>query len=187
MGKRLIGLFLSAISLSACAAGEKQLFNYKELGWDTPRTSAETAFSVRFSDSRTFNCYKNGKAAFRLSAGIPAKGLRSGDAAEAQYGQKHSAPFDWKESLAYIEVETWFETKNGSELGRIGVGTPLFDSNDSLKYMAVEMLNGKKVEFMRFAPIPDFPFNTRKKLKPFFFYQVEGEPRYECGAVNQPN
>lgn len=187
MGKRLIGLFLSAISLSAHATSEPQLFDYKELGWDTPRTSAETAFTVRFSDSRIFHCYQNGKAVFKLGVGIPAKGLRSGQAAEAQYSQKHHTSFDWNESASYIEIEAWLETKNGSELRYINIGKPLFDSNENLKYMVVELLNGKKTQFSRFGVIPDFPFNTRKKLQPFFYYQVEGEPRYECGAINQLN
>lgn len=187
MGKRLSGLFLITISLSIYAADFQKLFDYKALGWDTPRTSSETAFTVRFSDSRMFNCYKNGKVVFELGAGTPAKGLRSGNAIETQFAEKFHAPFNWQESPAYIDIEVWIETKGGKRLAYVSAGKPLFDSNDSMKYMVVELLNGKKVEFIRFGPIPDFPFNTRKKLKPFFYYQVEGEQRYECGADNQPD
>lgn len=190
MGKRLSGLLLSVlwvISISVYAAGNPQLFSYKELGWDTPRTSAETAFSVRFSDSRIFNCYKNGKAAFELGVGVPVENLRSGKALETQYTEKYHASFNWQESAAYIDIEMWIETKTGKQPAYVSAGKPLFDSNDNLKYMVVELLNGKKVEFTRFGSIPDFPFNTRKKLKPFFYYQAEGEQRYECGATNQPD
>lgn len=187
MGKRLIGLLLSAISLSAYAADERQLFDYKELGWDTPRTSAETAFAVRFSDSRVFDCYKNGKIVFRFGLNALAPGFESSKKVEAQYVKKYHVPFNWEESAAYIRIEAGVETKNGFEATYVSAGKPLFDSNSSLKYMVVELLNGKKIEFTRFGPIPDFPFNTRKKLKPFFYYQVEGEPRYECGAIDQPN
>lgn len=187
MDKRLIGLLLSAISLYAYAAGESQLFNYKELGWDTPHTGAETAFAVRFSDSRMFNCYKNGKVIFGFGLNALAPGFESSKQVEAQYAQKYHIPFNWEESAAYIRIEAGVDTKHGFQPTYVSAGKPLFDSNNSSKYMVVELLNGKKVEFARFGPIPDFPFNTRKKLKPFFYYQVEGEPLYECGAVDQPN
>lgn len=189
MGKRLSGILLQLISLSAYAASDQQLFDYKELGWDTPRTGAETAFSVRFSDSRVFNCYRNGKTVFKFGVGMPVKGLYldKGKAIESSYAAKYRTPFDWNDKAAYISVHVGIETKSGFKEIYDSIGKPLFDANDSLKYMEVELLNGKKIEFSRFGPIPNFPFDNRQKLKPFFYYQAEGEQRYECGATNQPD
>lgn len=189
MGKRLIGLLLSVISLSADAAPKQQLFDYKELGWDTTRTGPETAFAVRFSDSRIFNCYKNGKVIFRFGVGTPAKNLYldGGKTIESDYLTKYRKPFDWRDLNEYISVQMGIDTKSGFKEIYDSIGKPLFDSNQNLKYMVVELLNGKKIELTRFGSIPDFPFNNKKKLKPFFYFQAEGEQRYECGAMDQPD
>lgn len=189
MDKRLIALLIGFASLGVRAAPEKQLFDYKELGWDDPRTGAETAFAVRFSDSRMFNCYANGKLAFSFGVGEPVKGSYrdGGKAIESDHLQKYKAPLDWRKTVAYISIQAGVRTKSGFKEVYDSIGKPLFDGNDSLKYMVVELVNGKMIELTRFGPIPEFPFNTKKKLKPFFYYQAEGEPRYECGAINQPD
>lgn len=187
MGKRLIGILIGIASLSTHATPNSQLFNYKQLGLDTPRTGAESAFAIRFSDSRSFNCYSDGKVVFSMGISIPLKGTRAGNEVASQYLKKYGTAFDWSQLRDYIEVGIGIETRKGYQPVYVSAGKPLFDSNDSAKYMAVELLNGKKLEFTRFGPIPEFPFNTKKKLKPFFYYQAAGEPKYECSAVDQPD
>lgn len=182
MGKR-ITVVVSATFFAVYAYANEPLFDYKQLDGD----SANYAFINRFSDSRVFNCYNNGKVVFGIGVNALFKGSESSKKVEEQYIKKYHTPFDWDKRASYIRIEAGFDTNDGFKPTYISAGKPLFDSNDHLKYMAVELLNGKKVEFARFGPIPDFPFNTRKKLKPFFYYQVEGEQRYECGAINQPD
>jgi hypothetical protein len=187
MGKKLVLGLVVMGCLHTQVASAEQLFDYKQLGFDTPRTGAETAFGIRFSDSRDFNCYRNGKVVFSMGVGEPSKWMRGGNEVASQYLKKYGTPLDWEQSRAYIRLEIGVETRKGYQPVYVGAGKPLFDSNESAKYMVVELFDGKRVEFTRFDPTPEFPFNTKKKLKPFFYYQVAGEPRYECGAIDQPD
>lgn len=170
------------VTLATSAAATPALFDYKALDGD----SANYAFINRFSDSRVFHCYKNGKMVFEMGVGIPFKG-ETGQEIASQYLKKYGTAFDWSHARDHIEIEIGIKTSKGYQTVYVSAGKPFFDSNESAKYMVVELLNGKKVEFTRFGPIPDFPFNTKQKLKPFFYYQVAGEPKYECGAIDQPN
>ena len=185
MGKKLIGMLIGVASLSTYAVPNDQLFDYKQLGLDTPRTGAESAFAIRFSDSRSFDCYKNGKAAFHMGISVPSKWSPDKSEIESQHVKKFGTSFDWNQSRDYILIEFGTEGRHGFMPIYISAGKPLFDANDSAKYMVVDLINGKRVEFTRFGPVPEFPFNSKKKLKPFFYYQVEGEPKYECGAIDQ--
>ena len=169
-------------TLTTSAGATPALFDYKSLDGD----SANYAFINRFSDSRVFNCYKNGKVVFKMGVGVPFKG-ETGQEIAAQYLKKYGTPFNWNHSHDYIALSIGIETAKGYQPVYASAGKPFFDSNESAKYMVVELLNGKKAEFTRFGPIPDFPFNTKKKLKPFFYYQEAGEPKYECGAIDQPD
>lgn len=184
MDKGIIALAIGAFFLAHANASEP-LFDYKQLDAD----STNFAYINRFSDSRMFNCYKDGKVILKFGVGIPAKSLYidGGRAIESEYMAKYKKSFDWKNLNEYISIQAGVDTKHGFKESYDSIGKPLFDSNENLKYMVVELLNGKKIEFTRFGPIPDFPFNSKKKLNPFFYYQVEGEPRYECGAISQPD
>jgi len=184
MGKRIIVLWIASF-LALHANAKEALFDFRQLDGD----SANYSFINRFSDSRMFNCYGNGKLRFSFGVGEPVKGSYrdGGKTIEADHLQKYRVPLDWTKAVAYISIQAGVNTKSGFKEIYDSIGKPLFDDNDSSKYMVVELVNGKKIELTRFGPIPEFPFNTKKKLKPFFHYLAEGEPRYECGATNQPD
>src|SRR6478736_7158319 len=106
MGKKLlIGLSISAIFFSSFATANNQLYDYKQLGLDTPRTAAETAFAIRFSGSRAFDCYKNGKVVFGIGVNALFLSLEERKKVEEQHENRFHSPFNWKESNAYIRIQ----------------------------------------------------------------------------------
>lgn len=180
MGKRL-ALFLGCMTLGVFA--ENALFDYTQLNEDSPNS----AFIRRFSDSRSFICYSDKKVNLQLNVGLASKGFSSDREIERQYLSKFGTLLNWESAKNYLQLNVGTEDKSGYRRIYVSIGRPLFDSNREQKHLVVDLVNGKKVDIFRFGPIPDFPFNTKARRKPFFYYQVAGEPRYECGPIDQPD
>lgn len=176
MGKKLRNVIacIGSVIVSAAAAS-------KTIPWE--EIEASTKLDSFLGSNRAYRCYVKDRKTFDFSVG--GFGINRYENLKRDLNAKGKV-LPPEDSIIGFEYET---REKEMRVGALIRDWALLDYIDRpperIGHKATITLSDKRtVSFEIFAPVPDWPFTTRERLRPYFYLYLDGQ-KLKCGGIKQ--
>lgn len=176
MGKGLRYVLFSILTLAGSCANSEQIVDWKD-------TSASAKLDFLLGDNRAYRCYVKDRTTFEFTVGI--FGTERYEMLKREFAEKGKF-LPPEESIIGFEYETIERGKRVGPLMRdwavLGYISP--PPNQVGNKATISLSDGESLTFELFSQVPEWPFITRERLKPYFYLRRNGE-KLKCGGIKQ--
>ena len=176
MGKGLRYILFSILILAGSSANSEQIVEWKD-------TSASAKLDFFLGDNRAYRCYVKDRTTFDFTVGI--FGTNRYELLKREFAEKGKF-------LSPEELIIGFEYETIEREKRVG---PLMRDWALLDYISpppnqvghkatISLSGGESLTFELFSQVPEWPFTTRERLKPYFYLHRNGK-KLRCGGIKQ--
>ncbi len=176
MDKRLKFVLFCILSLGGSHAHSERTVEWKD-------TSASSKLDFLLGDNRAYRCYVKDRTTFDFTVGILGTNRYEKLTRDLKKSNKTFPP---EESLIGFEYET---IEKGKRVGPLVRDWALLDEitpppNQIGHKATINLSGGDVLTFELFSQVPQWPFTTRERLKPYFYLYRDGQ-KLKCGGVKQ--
>jgi hypothetical protein len=176
MGKGLRLILCSILTLGGSHAYSEQIVEWKDTG-------ASTKLDFLLGDNRAYRCYVKDRTTFDFTVGI--FGISRYENLKREIAEKGKS-LPPEESIIGFEYET---IEKGKRVGPLIREWALLDyisppPNRIGHKATISLSDGESLTFELFSQVPEWPFTTRERLKPYFYLYRDGQ-KLKCGGVKQ--
>lgn len=176
MDKKLKYVLCCILALSGNRAFSEHVVEWKD-------TSKSSKLDFLLGDNRAYRCYVKDQTTFDFTVGIYGSNRYEKLKREYKDSSKDLPP---EESIIGFGYQT---LEKGKRVGRLVHDWAVLDDIDpppnKIGHRAkITLSDGRTFTFELFAPVPEWPFTTRERLKPYFFLYVDRK-KLKCGGRTQ--
>lgn len=176
MDKKLTYVLFFFLALSGSRVFSQHVVEWKD-------TSASSKLDFLLGSNRAYRCYVKDRTTFDFTVGL--YGNNRYEKLRREY-MESSKDFPPEESIIGFGYQT---LEKGKRVGPLMHDWATLNDIDpppnKIGHRAkITLSDGRAFTFELFAPIPEWPFTTRERLKPYFFLYEDGK-KLKCGGRTQ--